>query len=112
MFILLLLYYFYEKMAVVSKIPLYNSITFWICVGLFIYFTGNFFFYVMSSSIKDLSLKNLMVGIYATVSITKDIILSLAWLAHERTETNSDILRIPDEMQLDDDFIVSKQNNV
>ena len=53
-----------------------------------------------------------MVGIYATVSISKDIILALAWLAHERIETDSDILTIPDEMQLDDDFIVSKQNSV
>ena len=111
-FILVILYYFFEKMSNVSRVPLYQSISFWLCVGLFIYFTGTFFYFLMVNSSKDPSLIKLMKIIYSIVSISKDIILSLAWFAHERLETDSDILRIPDGMQLDDDFIVSKQNNV
>ena len=66
----------------------------------------------MVNSSKNPSFLKLTKIIYIIVSISKDIILSLAWFAHERLETDSDILRIPDGMQLDDDFIVSKQNNV
>ncbi|MCY7291690.1 MAG: hypothetical protein LH615_05840 [Ferruginibacter sp.] len=111
-FIIVILYYFYEKISNVSRIPLYHSISFWLCVGLFIYFTGNFFYYLMVNSSKDPAFLKLTKIIYIIVSISKDIILGLAWFAHERVQNDSDILRIPDEMQLDDDFIVSKQNNV
>jgi len=110
-FIIVLLYYFYEKMSVVSRIPLYQSISFWLCEGLFIFFAGNFFYFLIVNSAKDPDLIKLMKVIYSIVSISKDVILSLAWFAHERVQNDSDILRIPDEMQLDDDFIVSKQTN-
>jgi len=110
-FIIVILYYFYEKMSLVSRIPLYHSISFWLCVGLFIYFTGTFFYFLIVNSAKDPDLIKLMKVIYSIVSISKDVILSLAWFAHERVQNDSDILRIPDEMQLDDDFIVSKQTN-
>ena len=49
--------------------------------------------------------------IYSCVTIAKNLIIAFAWLAHERLETNADILQMPDDMQLDDDFIVSNQTN-
>lgn len=110
-FILVLIYYFFEKMRVVSKFPLYQSISFWICVGLFIYFTGNLFYLIFITSTKDKHLISQMQIIYSCVTIAKNLIITFAWLAHERLETNADILQIPDDMQLDDDFIVSNQTN-
>ena len=98
-------------MSNVSIVPLYQSISFWLCVGLFIYFTGNFFYILLVSSANNPVLIKEMKTIYVIVSISKDIILAFAWFAHERVQNDSDILRIPDEMQLDDDFIVSKQTN-
>ena len=111
-FIFVILYYFYEKINIVTQYHLYKSISFWICVGIFIYFTGNFFFLLFIKSGKDAKFIKQMKIVYSIVTISKNLILCLAWLAHERIETDSDILTIPDEMQLDDDFIVSKQNSV
>ena len=95
----------------VSKVPLYQSISFWICVGLFIYFTGNLFYLIFITSTEDKHLISQMQIIYSCVTIAKNLIIAFAWLAHERLETNADILQIPDDMQLDDDFIVSNQTN-
>ena len=110
-FILVLIFYFFEKMRVVTKFPLHQSISFWICVGLFIYFTGNLFYLIFITSTKDKHLISQMQIIYSCVTIAKNLIIAFAWLAHERLETNADILQMPDDMQLDDDFIVSNQTN-
>lgn len=110
-FILVLIFYFYEKMKVVSKFPLYQSISFWLCVGLFIYFTGNLFYLLFITSTNDKHQISQMQIIYSCVTIAKNLIIAFAWLAHERLETNADILQMPDDMQLDDDFIVSNQTN-
>lgn len=103
-FILVLIYYFYEKMKIVTTYPLYQSISFWLCVGFFIYFTGNFFFLLFSTSSKDPAFLKQLRVVYSIVNITKDIILTLAWLAHEPTAEENTELRIPDDVHLDDEF--------
>lgn len=103
-FIVILAYYFYEKMKIVTSYPLYQSISFWLCVGFFIYFTGNFFFLLFSTSGKDPAFVRQMRILYAVVNISKDIILCLAWLAHEPTEEENAELLIPDDVHLDDEF--------
>ncbi len=46
------------------------------------------------------------------VNISKDIILSLAWLAYERQETSADIIQLPDGLGLDDDLpFLTKTNS-
>ena len=47
-FILVIVYYFFELMKNSLLVPVYQSISFWICVGLFLYFTGNFFLMTFS----------------------------------------------------------------
>ncbi len=91
-------------MQVVSIYPLYKSISFWLCTGLFIYFSGNLFYLLFIMSVKDQALNNLMKVIYTIVSISKDIVLSLAWFAHEPEETDASIIKIPDGLGLDDDL--------
>lgn len=103
-FIFILLYYFYEKMKYVKTYPLYQSISFWLCVGLFIFFTGNFFYLLFITTYKDPVFLKQMKIVYSIINITKDIILSLAWLAHEPTEEENTELRIPDDVHLDDEF--------
>ena len=110
-FIIILLYYFYEKMTVVSNIPLFKSISFWICVGLFIYFTGNLFFLLFIWSTSDKGLLKEMFIIYSLVTIAKNIILASAWFAKEKVTTDADIIRLPENMKLDDDFIFTNTTN-
>ena len=110
-FILILLFYFYEKMNVVSNIPLFKSISFWLCVGLFIYFTGNLFFLLLIPSTSAKEILKQMFLIYSFVTITKNIILAAAWFANEKLQTDADIIQLPENMKLDDDFTFTNTTN-
>ena len=109
--IILLAYYFFEKMRVVTRIPLYKSIIFWICVGLFIYFTGNFFYLLFLTNANDKEFVTQMKIVYSVVTITKDIILSLAWFAKEQEQSPADALEIPKDINLDDDLSFTLPTN-
>lgn len=107
-----LIFYFYEKMKIVTAYPLYQSISFWLCVGLFIYFTGNFFFLLFVRNSHDKAFTQQLQIICYVVDIIKDLILSLAWFAHEPTIEENSELRIPEDVHLDDDFsFTNKFNN-
>ena len=110
-FILVIIFYFYEKMNVVSNIPLFKSISFWLCVGLFIYFTGNLFFLLLIPSTSAKEILKQMFLIYSCVTITKNIILASAWFANERVATDADIIKLPENMKLDDDFTFTNTTN-
>ncbi len=109
-FIVVIAFYFFEKMRVVTVVPLYTTISFWLCVGLFIYFTGNFFYYLFLSSEQNKDSILQMTIVYATVSIIKDLLLSAAWIANERTESPNDELRIPKDVHLNDDLSFTLPN--
>lgn len=100
-FIIFIIYFFYEKMNTVVEYPLYQSISFWVCVGLFIYFTGNFFFFLFITSSKDKQFIEQMRIIYGIVTICKNIVLCIALLSTERVESQDDILHIPSDLDLD-----------
>ena len=110
-FILIIIFYFYEKMKIVSSIPLLKSISFWLSVGLFIYFTGNLFFLLFITSTKDKDILNQMFIIYSCVTITKNLILASAWFAKEKIQTDADIIQLPQNMKLDDDFTFTNTTN-
>lgn len=103
-----LVYFFYEKMNTVVMYPLYQTISFWICVGLFLYFTGSFFFFIFIKSSVD---KALMNNIYAMVVIIKNIILSLSLLATEPKDDSEDTLHIPTDLDLDELSPLSNPKN-
>ena len=111
LFIIILAYFFYEKMRVVTKIPLYQSITFWICVSLFIYFTGNFFYLLFLTNASDKDFVTQMKIVYSIVTITKDILLCVAWMANEQVESPADELLIPKDVNLDDDLSFTSPPN-
>jgi hypothetical protein len=98
-------------MKTVVMYPLYQSITFWICVAFFIYFTGNFFYILFASTANaDAAFGKQLVTIYGIVTITKNIILSLALLANEPTEQTEEILNIPTDLNLDDFTLTNPKN--
>ncbi len=89
-------------MNTVIEYPLYQSISFWICVGLFIYFTGNFFFFLFITSSKDKQFIEQMRLIYMIVTIIKNIVICFAFLSNEIIETDKDKeFQIPNEIDLD-----------
>lgn len=107
----MIIYFFYEKMQTVVLYPLYQSITFWICVAFFLYFTGTFFFFLFINSSGDKEFIILMNSIYGIVTILKNILLCLAMLASEQLETDEDTeLRIPTGIDLDEISLTQFKN--
>lgn len=75
-FILIILYFFYEKVNFISETPLYSLPSFWISVGLLISFSGTFFLYLVSVTMaQDPSFRNLYNSIYGTFTVIKNILL-------------------------------------
>lgn len=110
-FIIFIIYFFYEKMQTVVLYPLYQTITFWICVALFIYFTGNFFFLIFLKSSNDPVFVTQMKIIYSFITISKNIILCLAFLGHEHVERTEDNLNFPTDVNLDEFSLTNYKNN-
>lgn len=107
-----LVYFFYEKMQTVVSYPLYQNISFWIAVGLFIYFTGNFFYLVFIYSSNDVSFILQMKYIYSIVTISKNIILALALFGTEpdNADNNPDTLDLPSNLNLDEFSLTNLKN--
>lgn len=110
-FIIFIIYFFYEKMQTVVLYPLYQTITFWICVALFTYFTGNFFFLIFLKSSKEPAFLIQMKFIYSFITISKNIILCLALLGNEHVERTDDNLNIPTDVNLDEFSLTNYKNN-
>lgn len=111
-FIVILIYFFFEKMTQSALVPIYQTINFWICVGLFLYFTGSFFFLLLLANVdkSDIKLKSEMKIIYSVVTITKNIILGLALLTREEKEEEIKEFHMPDELYFDN-FPPTKSSN-
>ena len=52
-----------------------------------------------------------MQTIYSCVTIAKNIILASAWFANEKLQTDADIIQLPENMKLDDDFTFTNTTN-
>lgn len=107
-----IVYFFYEKMKTVIMYPLYQTISFWICVAFFLYFSGTFFFFLLSQSSLDPDFKNQMKLIYGLVTLSKNIILSLSLFANEQDENMvEEKLHIPDNINLDEISLTNFKNS-
>ncbi|MEO6671740.1 MAG: hypothetical protein ABIN36_19810 [Ferruginibacter sp.] len=98
-------------MKTVVTYPLSQSIVFWICVGLFLYFTGNFFFLLFVDTKSDPNFAIQLKTIYAIVTITKDLLLSLAFFASNPVENENQNIQFPSELRLDDFTLTDLKNN-
>ncbi len=85
--------------------PVYQICTFWICVGLFTYFTGNFFVSSFLTKTKDPEILRQMQLIYTIVTISKNVILAFAMFGSNmngKEVENNGRFRLPDDVILDD----------
>lgn len=89
-----IIYFFFEVIQETVVEPIYHKPIFWISVGFIINFSGNFF--VLLSSIKsfdDESFRDVFTVIYSSVTIIKNILLSISLTVKE---TRPDIQEIND----------------
>lgn len=86
------------------QIPIYYTINFWLCVGLFVYFTGTFFYILLVINIKSegQSFKNQLLVVNSVITIIKNLILSLAFIQRpELAVKENDQLDFPPDLNLD-----------
>ena len=89
-------------MTTVSQYPIYNLLDFWICVGLLIYFAGNFFFLLYSTSDSKNNIRNEMQLIYSIVTISKNLILGLSFFANDGSSGEKDEkIHFPKDLNFD-----------
>jgi len=103
-FIIIIIYYFFEKLNTVGFTPIYNKISFWIAVGLFFYFTGNFFYILLveNSRNESIQVKNQLIIMYSVVTIIKNLILGLAFLVGKDEDDNANnFIPFPSDLDLD-----------
>jgi hypothetical protein len=106
-FLILIPYYFYEKMQFSIASPIYQSPDFWISVSFLIYFSGNFFLFlytkVMSADPQFADQYNI---IYDSFTILKDTLLCIAIFVNKSRSQNNKQFNIPISINLD----IYKQN--
>ena len=104
-FIVFIIFYFFERMRSNDYVFIYNKTHFWIFVGLFVYFSGNFFYILLieySKKYATSDIKNQLTIIYCIVTITKNLFLGFSLFASEEQvgESRDEIL-YPKDLNLD-----------
>ncbi len=103
-FIVIIIFYFFELIKLNVATPIYRKISFWICVGLFFYFTGNFFYILLveNSRNESVSVKNQLIFVYSIVTIIKNLILGGAFFAGNEGDDNpNNFISFPSDIDLD-----------
>ncbi len=104
-FIVFIIIFFFEKMQNDFTVPIYSTISFWICVGLFVYCTGNFFYILFSENFKNanIEIKNQLKLLYSVITILKNIIIgfSLFNISSQKKSEDSNSAQFPSDINLD-----------
>lgn len=88
--LLLLIYFFFEKIQYDIQAPLYEYKIFWIAVAFFIFFAGNFFLLLYAKTmINDPTFRQQYMLYYCSFNIIKNIILCIALYFKENNQNNS-----------------------
>ncbi len=88
-FIILIIYFFYEKIKQDVNEPLFNGFIFWLAVAFLINFAGNFLLFVYSeTSNKETDFKTNYTIIYSIVTVVKNILLCIAASIKEPIKDN------------------------
>jgi hypothetical protein len=90
-FLVLIIYYFFELMQEMVSEPIYQKAVFWVSVAFIINFSGNFFLFLYStnsSSYNDEDFKRQYTIIYTTITVIKNVLLCISILINEKTESS------------------------
>jgi hypothetical protein len=110
MIMIILLYFFFEKIKYEVQVPLYESKTFWISVGLLVFFAGNFFLLVYSKAlIGNSHFQKQYVTIYNSFNILKNLLICVALFIKE-TDAPVNPNKNPFDMLEDYPYPFNKQN--
>jgi len=79
--------------------PIYQKAIFWISVAFIINFSGNFFLFLYSkNSYNDQAFRNQFLIIYSSVTIIKNILLSIGVMKKERDTESLNVTSFDSEL--------------
>jgi len=100
-FVMVIIYFFYEKIQYNLSIPILHTAEFWISIALLLYFSGNFFLFLYSKSMyNNPAFRQQFTIIYNTLTIIRDILLTVAVLVKVYVITNAKNLNDPIDIDL------------
>jgi len=96
-FLIVIILFLFRRMQEVVAIPISSTISFWIAVGLFVYFSGILFNVLFSKMDLGAEARSQRLLIYMIVTITKNILLCLALLGSEKNEITDENIPFPND---------------
>jgi len=100
-FVMVIIYFFYEKIQFNLSIPILHTSEFWVSIALLLYFSGNFFLFLYSKSMyNNPSFRVQFTIIYNTLTIIKDILLTVAVLVNVYIKNSQNHLNNPIDIDL------------
>ena len=100
-FALVIIYFFYEKIQFNVYTPILHTSEFWVSVAFLLYFTGNFFLFLFSKSmLTNPAFREQYIIIYGTITMIKDILLTVAILVHVYVNNHKNRLNDPIDIDL------------
>ena len=109
-YLIVIMYYFYERIKYISNTPLYNISSFWVSIGFLLNFSGTFFLYLFSITMsKDPSFKDQYHIIYGGITIIKNILLSVAVIINHLNNSQLAALKSGFEVDLEHIYPFTKQ---
>lgn len=107
--ILLCVYYLFSQVRGSNDLLIYSTFNFWIVVTFLIYFSGTFFLYIMTYSMREnVSFQKQYFVINASFNILKNVLLSVAMCMKTKDSFNPTPSTVPD---LDDELFYEINNN-
>ncbi|MEO7767136.1 MAG: hypothetical protein ABIS01_06910, partial [Ferruginibacter sp.] len=113
-FLIIILYYFYERMKFVIPTPIYKLSSFWISVAFLIYFSGTFLLFLASNSsmVHDENfVKNYNI-IYGSVAILKNLLIVGGIFVHRFAKKDDLFETISPDIDLDSFQPFSQSTNL
>ncbi len=100
-FAMVIVYFFYEKIQFNLSIPILHTSEFWVSVAFLLYFSGNFFLFLFSKSMfSNPAFKAQYTIIYSSITIIKDVLVSVAILVNVYVNNNQNRLNNPIDIDL------------
>jgi hypothetical protein len=102
-FIVFAILFLFELLNDFNFEPISNNIIFWVNVGLFVYFCGNFFYIllVQNSINADADVQTKLMVVYSIVSIIKNILIGISFLSKVDKSSKNNSNSFPKDLNLD-----------
>lgn len=111
-YIMIIMFYFFEKVKYINDTPIYSVSSFWISIALLINFSGTFFLYLFSTSMsKDPAFRDQYHIIYGCITIIKNTLFCVAVIVNKMLAIHLDVRPVASDIDLGKFYPLNKNTN-